>query len=66
MICAHSTRGFAKISGRSLYYEPPAWFICNWIWENLLVMNEAKYLEIHNSIIQSVVATSGKPKAVGL
>ena len=30
--------------------------ICDWLWENPPVMHYDKYLEMHNSIIQSVIS----------
>ena len=30
--------------------------ICDWLWENLPLMHKDKYLEIRNSIIQSVIS----------
>ena len=30
--------------------------ICDWVWENPLLTHKDKYLEIHNSIIQSVIS----------
>ena len=29
--------------------------MCNWIWENLPIIHKDKYLETHNSIVQSVI-----------
>ena len=29
---------------------------CDWLWENPPLMHEDKYLEIHNSLIQSVIS----------
>ena len=34
-------------------------FICDWLWENPLVTHKDKYLEIRNSIIQSVISREG-------
>ena len=33
--------------------------ICDWLWENPLVTHKDKYLEIRNSIIQSVISREG-------
>ena len=33
--------------------------ICDWLWENPPLTHKDKYLEIHNSIIQSVVSREG-------
>ena len=33
--------------------------ICDWLWENLPLMHKHKYLEICNSIIQSVISQEG-------
>ena len=30
--------------------------VCDWIWENPPLMHKDKYLEIHNSIIHSVIS----------
>ena len=34
-------------------------YICDWLWENLPVTHKDKYLEIRNSIIQSVISREG-------
>ena len=33
--------------------------ICDWLWKNLPLMHKDKYLEIHNSVIQSVISREG-------
>ena len=33
--------------------------ICDWLWENPPLMHKDKYLEIRNSIIQSVISQEG-------
>ena len=33
--------------------------ICDWLWENLPLTQKDKYLEIRNSIIQSVISREG-------
>ena len=37
----------------------PCRFICDWLWENPPVTHKDKYLEIRNSIIQSVISREG-------
>ena len=34
-------------------------YICDWLWENPPVTHKNKYLEIRNSIIQSVISREG-------
>ena len=40
--------------------------ICDWLWENPPVTHKDKYLEIHNSIIRSVIYISRRLKAACL
>ena len=33
--------------------------VCDWLWENPSLMHKDKYLEIPNSIIQSIISQEG-------
>ena len=37
----------------------PLLFVCDWLWENPPLTHKDKYLEIRNSIIQSVISREG-------
>ena len=54
----HYNKVIISIEGNN-YYNNLMHNICDWLWENLPLTHKDKYLEIRNSIIQSVICREG-------